>query len=752
VTATSPARKVRWEEPVFAFLRAELAPSAARWRDSLRLTLLCAVATTLVMAFHIPYGEFLIIFFFAVSQRDAWASFRKARLRGIGTVLGGALAVLVIVACGDKPWLFFLTQALIFATGLFLMRTTTVPYAVLLAMFTFVIVVPPMATDPEASLEKVVWRIVLTVSGAVIGTVAQLVLWPEHPEGVLLRKLAARLRKAGSIIAGMSGDQAMATTGDTDSPSARAGLSSAMATQLDLLASVEAGSRWFRRRHAEQAKLISDVELVLVNALRLEELSRDVPSILRGGEVKDVLDGLRNDLERLALTLESGGAPALARDRDDEAIEGALRTGTVSPALLTTVLDLHRLVRQMPESMAFLATSDARSAGDPRRLSPIHEPIAERTIFTPACRLSNLEVVRFAFKGTLAASLCYVIYQALDWPGISTSVVTCLITAQSSFGAGLQKSLLRFIGAVVGGVLAVAAVLVCWPNMEGLGSFIIVTSALFFAASWISAGSTRISYVGMQMGLVMALVLVNSPSQGTSLAPAGDRIVGVLLGISVMGVIDRLLWPSFASEAWQRKLAEVFRGLAGVARQAGRRDWESARESAFGVHREIAAALGLCGESQFEMFPARTTSAPARRRLLAATNAVAAVFLSLERAVRSRRDLEPAVVPDGWWQRMQALDETVARRLEALADWSELPPGKSLSDREKSRGDLTNAVPEVGSAAIPSAFDPLGCCESVTRDLTEDLRLLESTLISLGREIPDGGGTIPGTARASVVR
>ena len=113
VTTPPLASLFQWEQSFFAFLRAELAPSPARWRNALRLTLLCVLGTTLVVSLHLPYGEFLIIFFFAVSQPDAWASLRKARLRGLGTVVGGALAVLIITFCGDKPWLFFVVQGLL---------------------------------------------------------------------------------------------------------------------------------------------------------------------------------------------------------------------------------------------------------------------------------------------------------------------------------------------------------------------------------------------------------------------------------------------------------------------------------------------------------------------------------------------------------------------------------------------------------------------------------------------------------------
>src|SRR5580704_18553747 len=61
--------------------------------------------------------------------------------------------------------------------------------------------------------------------------------------------------------------------------------------------------------------------------------------------------------------------------------------------------------------------------------------------------LSNPEHLRFALKGCLAASLCYFTYNLIDWPGISTAVITCFLTALTTTGASLQKQTLLLTGA-----------------------------------------------------------------------------------------------------------------------------------------------------------------------------------------------------------------------------------------------------------------------------------------------------------------
>src|SRR5258708_23205639 len=67
--------------------------------------------------------------------------------------------------------------------------------------------------------------------------------------------------------------------------------------------------------------------------------------------------------------------------------------------------------------------------------------------------LDNPEHLKFALKGCLAASVCYIIYNSIAWPGISTAVTTCLLTALSTIRSSRQKYILRFGGALVGGFL-----------------------------------------------------------------------------------------------------------------------------------------------------------------------------------------------------------------------------------------------------------------------------------------------------------
>lgn len=81
--------------------------------------------------------------------------------------------------------------------------------------------------------------------------------------------------------------------------------------------------------------------------------------------------------------------------------------------------------------------------------------------------LRNQDNVAFALKLSLSATVCYIFYHAVDWPGISTSVTTVFFTALGSTGASKQKLAFRILGAAIGGlVFGIGATALLFPQMD----------------------------------------------------------------------------------------------------------------------------------------------------------------------------------------------------------------------------------------------------------------------------------------------
>ena len=167
--------------------------------------------------------------------------------------------------------------------------------------------------------------------------------------------------------------------------------------------------------------------------------------------------------------------------------------------------------------------------------------------------------------GGLRLELCYLVMLGLDWPGLATSAVTCVVIAQTTVGATLSKAVLRQVGAVLGGLLGLIAIVVFMPNLHDLTSFLVVLGAGYLVAAWINVGGPRTAYVGLQTALALGIVLLSGFGPTTDLVGARDRVLGVLLGNGVMGVIDHVLWPVRARRAMRPALARALRLMAELA-------------------------------------------------------------------------------------------------------------------------------------------------------------------------------------------
>jgi uncharacterized membrane protein YccC len=175
----------------------------------------------------------------------------------------------------------------------------------------------------------------------------------------------------------------------------------------------------------------------------------------------------------------------------------------------------------------------AAPPGPPRPRKPLLAPDA----------FTNPAYVHFALKVTLAAMACYIIYTGLDWPGIHTSFITCCIISLESIGATLRKGALRIGGCLVGGLLGFLSIMYLIPHMESIVSLAFLIAAITALAAWVAAGSERIAYGGLQIALAFYMCVLQGLGPSTDFDTIRDRLVGILLGITVTTLAFRYLWP-----------------------------------------------------------------------------------------------------------------------------------------------------------------------------------------------------------------
>jgi multidrug resistance protein MdtO len=694
---------VRWEWALLGFLRRELAPAPGRWRATLRATLSIVIGITLIMALDIPEGEFLLVSLLVCTPIDAGASLDKARLRTLGTLAGGAVGILATVLVVDKPWLFLPLQATVIGCTMFLVRTTTAPYAFLLAGIVVVMVIPVYPGTPAANVEVALWRTGLTTVGVLLAVVAQLLFWPDDPEVLLLRDLAQRVRDAERLLARLLA----LPPGDRLSTAEEGIAVTGVSGQLDLLKNAETRSRWLRQRHAEQIVLITLIQLLVTAARRLMRIAATgslpgwaMPRIewARAGclRVQAVLAAHRG-LEPMVAT---PAPPAPGPEASLVELEAA-----------AALEELERAITQLPEATGFLSQGSTTTASAPR---PVREPLAEQRLLTPACNLRNTEAIRFALKVALAAALCSIVLEATNKPELSTALITCVVIAQSFLGAGLRKALLRIAGAVAGSLVTLVVIVACMPSMQSLASYLVVTGVAFAISVWVITGSSRISYAGLQMGIVMALTIVQTRAPTIDLAPAVDRILGVLLGIIVMGTVDVALWPVFGDTALRRTLADALHQMSELHRVAAANDRPGVRRLALGVYRTLGDALAMHDDLAFE--PAAGDSAATHAALLGAVGGVERLFLDLLALGRHR----PPAIPPGLVEDIGRLDTDTAATVDRL--------GQRLRD-----GLEPGAAPEGARLDALRGVDALQGLIRLYEVVLDSLQALEDDLSVLAR-------------------
>jgi uncharacterized membrane protein YccC len=168
-----------------------------------------------------------------------------------------------------------------------------------------------------------------------------------------------------------------------------------------------------------------------------------------------------------------------------------------------------------------------------------------KSLFVPDA-FTNPAHVQFALKVTFAAVFCYIIYEAIDWTGIHTAFITCTFIALESTEATLYKGTLRIVGCVIGGALALFTIVFLLPHMETIASLVVVVAFASAIAGWVATGSERISYAGLQIAFAFFYSVFQGYAPDTDLDNVRDRVVGILFGLVVTGLVFHYIWPERA--------------------------------------------------------------------------------------------------------------------------------------------------------------------------------------------------------------
>ena len=229
----------------------------------------------------------------------------------------------------------------------------------------------------------------------------------------------------------------------------------------------------------------------------------------------------------------------------------------------------HRSFNELESMIATMFAALRSSSSIDPRMEILEAPESANRLFVEDA-FTNPEHLRFVLSGTLAAMLCYILYIGMDWPGISTSVTTCVLTAVSNIGSSRQKQVLRLAGAILGGfIFALGSQIFILPYIDSIAGFAVLFASVTAVAAWVTTSSSRLSYAGLQIALAYYLIMLSEFRIQLSLSVARDRAVGVLLGVSMMWLVFERFYTHPAADEMIRVFIRTLRLMAAFVSESG---------------------------------------------------------------------------------------------------------------------------------------------------------------------------------------
>jgi multidrug resistance protein MdtO len=667
-----------------------------------------AIAATLVMivcmTYRIPYGFLGALNALLISRESPRATLESAGTILLVTAIGAAYILLSVGLVIDVPSLHFLWIIGSLFPAFYAIAAMS-NYAASATFANLISAGLPLwdrHVPAETNVEDTLRLLLSTLVGVVVIVVVELVVARRRPGDDIVLPIAERLDGAGSLLLCFADGR----PADHATRKHVAGLGARGTSIL----------RRVLRRSGYSAQYRAQMSGVADLAGRLV----DIAATLMQLQFEPSLE----DRQRLRVLAEA--VAKIAADLRNRRIPGGIHLAADEERASDVPF-----LREMEATVALIPQAFADS-----RSMDVYLPLSDdvpRPKIAARAALWNAEHLKFSLKGCLAASACYVIYNSIAWPGIATAVATCLLTALSTIGASRQKQLLRFTGAIAGGVLiGMGSQIFILPYLDSIGGFTVLFMLVTAMASWVMTSSPRLSYFGLQVALAFYLINVQEFTIQTSLAVARDRVAGILLGLFMMWLAFDQLWSAPAGVEMKRAFTLTFRLLAQLAREPASTDTRAAAERSYALREAIALQFdkvrALADGVLFEFGASRERDLAMRNRIRRWQPQLRTLFVMRIASLKYRFQVAGFALPEAVRLAHRAYDEQSSRILEGMADRIEGGAG-------------AGQVPEDSSELLERAIDAYCAEESQplpaahVRSFTTLLGGIDRLTTSLAREI-----------------
>jgi multidrug resistance protein MdtO len=527
------------------FLKRELAPFPGRLNVMLRTMLTSAIVIVVSMALEVPELALSLLLVFYVTQSNVVVTRLVGVMFIVGSTLAIGLSILLLKFTFDYPLLRIVIASLLFFGSVYLIRVLKIGVVFFIVAIVVIYVQSFVDRTDQADIliRAVLWVWVAVNYPIALTLMVNTLLLPAEPQlqlkAEIHRQLTALQTRLTQLIDG--------TTNAV--PITLQAVQQGALTLQKLLRFTTMRDAHYREHQALQLACIATVS-------RLYRGARKLPP---GG-------GPGATAAQLAMLRE---LRVNCRALDEAVMSGEpyryVSTATPEERTAADTIPAAGELQRALHAFADLVASGAEP-GKP----PASEPMIAPDAWT------NPAYMRFSLKTLLAVLVSYVFYNAVDWQGIHTIMLTCVIVALPSLGASTQRALLRVAGAAIGSALALFMVVFIVPHLDDIVGLLLMALPVVAFGAWIAAGSERIGYAGVQLMFTFSLALLDQFSPTTNLTEIRDRMVGILLGVGVATFVQMSFWREGEGDVLRQKLATMLRAIAAQLRatQAGveRRD------------------------------------------------------------------------------------------------------------------------------------------------------------------------------------
>ena len=535
-------------------------------RHGIKFGLAGLLSLFIALSLRLPEPTWALITVFVVMLAQfVGAVAEKAVMRVIGTTIGGIIGYLLTARLEQQPVLYLLLVGGVVGFGTVMFGYTKYPYAFLLCGLTTMVVASNGMSDPSFSWRPALARIEEVSVGVISAVLVSSLIWPRYARKEFLEKMRQALGELGNSLSIRSALLFKQSGEDTESNDR--GFATAVAGLQNLLHFGAMESQYFRARLPTFREIISCLDRI---SSAVETLGQTLPkeAVFR--------QHLRAELE--AAHAATAECLRVFADRDAGSARRAFALAEVNARCEQWREKLHAL-RQTDVTAAIPVEQALQFSGHALSIEEVAQQLGKLNTlldslpvnpFQPSREALSLPSppldpfwIRNGVKACVAVTLGLFIQNWLNPPGGSMiALATWVFTVLSRLypgGQGDRRAFHCVVYAASGGLLYVVAMLLLTP---ALSSYLILSMLLFvtlFLFGYLTQAVPGVTFTMRITLLATVGTLGLNPQQPVTFQSIIGVYLGVVLGLTLSALVQRLLWPVLPQWQIRDRVVELLR-------------------------------------------------------------------------------------------------------------------------------------------------------------------------------------------------